>query len=162
MLALRDKSEISGKLALDEKGGLMSVCDEGWVAGWCPAFHWAKDTPDPYCAMHPAQVFRINQEPPDSCPFAAILKALPTASEDDLYKLKKWATTYDVWLSVNPKCCNYCKHQELLDEPDENGSDERCKLDNLPFGLGILGRDFMCDEWDVQTAKERGSDETEI
>lgn len=64
----------------------MSVCDEGWEPKdanpkWqydCPALSWSEWGNDFLCGF---DVFTDNILP-DSCPRAAILKALPSASEE--------------------------------------------------------------------------------
>jgi hypothetical protein len=56
------------------KGGVMSVCDEGW---YCPL--WGAD----WCEW---------VKRPDSCPYAPILRALPDASEKKLRYITKFLT----------------------------------------------------------------------
>ena len=64
----------------------MSVCDEGWgadIAGgtlFCPAFHWSNFDESMICGF---EVFKDAEEP-DTCPFANLLRALPSASDERL------------------------------------------------------------------------------
>ena len=62
----------------------MSVCiNDEWSEAHCPCLCIARDTPDAYCSM---RVFRINEELPDTCLYAPILKVLVEADEVGDYK----------------------------------------------------------------------------
>lgn len=95
----------------------MSVCDEGWR---CPYLDWTK--PCPMGVTLPSTAFNLT---PDSCPFAPILKALPTATPEILAIIKavlsgaeikqtasaKKVGMMDIWVITD-----YCQSPDFKDD----------------------------------------------
>lgn len=58
----------------------MSVCDEGWGDGWCPAIN---DYVYGYLLRFACNLRGELEEPPTTCPYAPILRVLVEAKEMD-------------------------------------------------------------------------------